>query len=226
MVAMAGFFYRYNSNSNAHYKLPQYFDNTLIHMEWSRNYITEIKMDSNNAPLSLTRIWTNMEWRAPIDMKVHPDGSIYVAEWGLDFQGTGSRITRIRYQLQGQDPICVITPSKNAGVLPLDVTFSAAGSTDYLGGSVTMRWDFNLDGIPDAEGLTVQRTFNTPGIQIVKLTVTDKSGRSSGCTASVVAGNDPAKITLDIPVPGSIFNWGDTIPYRARVDDLEDGSTA
>jgi glucose/arabinose dehydrogenase len=230
-TSMAGFFYRYDPNSNAPYKLPQYFDNTLIHMEWSRNYLTEIKMDSNNAPLSLTRVWTwtgdnNMEWHAPIDMKIHPDGSIYIAEWGIDFQGSQSRISRLRYQLQGQDPICTITPSKNAGILPLEVSFSAEGSADYLGGSVTMKWDFDLDGNPDAEGLTAQRTFNTPGIQVVKLTVTDKSGRSSGCTASVVAGNDPAKITLDIPVPGSIFNWGDTIPYRARVDDLEDGSTA
>ena len=99
---MAGFFYRYDPNSNAPYKLPQYFDNTLIHMEWSRNYLTEIKMDSNNAPLSLTRVWTwtgdnNMEWHAPIDMKIHPDGSIYIAEWGIDFQGSQSRISRLRY---------------------------------------------------------------------------------------------------------------------------------
>lgn len=223
---MVGFFYRFDATLDAPYKLPQYFDNTLIHMEWSRNYITEIKMDSNGAPLSLTRIWTNMEWRAPIDMKIHPDGSIYVAEWGVDFQGTGSRITRIRYRLQGQDPICVITPTKKAGNLPLEVVFSAEGSTDYLGGVANMQWDFDLDGTSDAEGITTQHTFTTPGMQVVKLTVSDQNGRSSGCTTSIVAGNNPARITLNLPIPGSIFNWGDTIPFRAQIDDIEDGSTA
>jgi hypothetical protein len=70
-TAMLGPFIRFNPNWNAEHKLPQYFENTMIFMEWSRNRIAEIKFDSSGNVFAINPLWNSFEWRSPIDMKVH-----------------------------------------------------------------------------------------------------------------------------------------------------------
>jgi hypothetical protein len=67
---MLGPFIRFNSSWNAQHKLPQYFDNSIIFMEWARNQIAEIKFDSNGNVFEINPLWNAIEWRSPIDMKV------------------------------------------------------------------------------------------------------------------------------------------------------------
>lgn len=75
-------------------------------------------------------------------------------------------------------------PSSPSDYAPLTVTFSAAGSSEQLGGTIIeYRWDFPT-GSP-VYGVDSSYTFNTPGDNPVKLTVTDNEGVSSDTSVTV-----------------------------------------
>ncbi|MFT4049952.1 MAG: PKD domain-containing protein [Solirubrobacterales bacterium] len=55
--------------------------------------------------------------------------------------------------------------------------FSAAGSSDYEGDSLTYDWAF--DGMPGGTGATVRKTFSSEGPHTVAVTVTDATGTAT-----------------------------------------------
>jgi hypothetical protein len=130
--AFLGPYIRSNNTNDGSSLLPAYFDNTMIFMEWRREYILEMKMDENGNIVVINPMWPSYEWWGPIDMKIAHDGWIYVAEYGTDFEGLvrPARITRLRYTTQPKVPKCDIKASVTSGVAPLEVQFSAADSRD------------------------------------------------------------------------------------------------
>ncbi|RLG04612.1 MAG: hypothetical protein DRN68_09640, partial [Thaumarchaeota archaeon] len=60
-----------------------------------------------------------------------------------------------------------------------EVSFDASGSGDPDGEIVEYAWDFDGDGVTDAEGIEVFHTFAEPGTYTVKLTVTDDDGATA-----------------------------------------------
>ncbi|WP_073583978.1 glycoside hydrolase family 6 protein, partial [Vibrio quintilis] len=72
-----------------------------------------------------------------------------------------------------------------SGTVPLSVDFSAAGSSDKDGDSLTYTWDFG-DGVTDA-GESVSHTFTEAGDYTVKLTVSDGTLSDSAMTVIHVA---------------------------------------
>ncbi|MFA9270008.1 MAG: PKD domain-containing protein [Baekduiaceae bacterium] len=83
------------------------------------------------------------------------------------------------------------------------VAFSAAGTTDPDGDTMTYAWAFG-DG-QTADGQQAQFTFATPGPKTVKLTVTDAGGRSTALTATVQVSAPPVveqpAPAQDVPAP-------------------------
>ena len=62
------------------------------------------------------------------------------------------------------------------------VLFNGTFSSDFDGDIVAYAWDFNGDGTTDASGAMVERTFTTPGLYQVSLTVTDDGGNRDTVT--------------------------------------------
>lgn len=98
------------------------------------------------------------------------------------------------YEVQNTAPepkiqIVTAVPSTTSNTL-----FSAAGSTDAEGDSMTYDWKF--DGAPGVSGLTTQKMFILDGPHSVQLTVTDKTGAASQTSAqfNVERGFLPLKI--------------------------------
>ncbi|MFZ4519739.1 MAG: PKD domain-containing protein, partial [Microthrixaceae bacterium] len=90
----------------------------------------------------------------------------------------------------------VTTPSTPVGDAPFTVGFDASTST-VAKSPATYRWDFP-DGSTQS-GVSVSKTFNTIGIQTVKLTVTDPDGDSSVALKNVTVQAPPTTTTTTVP---------------------------
>jgi len=106
--------------------LPQYFDNTVVLMEWRREYLLELKLDDDGNLLKINPLWNSWEWRGPIDMKIGPDGAAYIVEYGTDFEGLvrPAQISKIQYSRDRKLPLCSFTLSPSTGQPPLTVSFN------------------------------------------------------------------------------------------------------
>ena len=236
--AMLGPFYRHDGRSAASGfsattgVLPAYFNNTVFLMEWRREYILELKMDSKGQLLKINHLWDSFEWRGPIDMAISPDGWIYVAEYGTDFEGLirEPRITRLRYTTQPRVPSCDLEATPSSGQAPLSVALSAAASTDP--GNLKLTYMFSVPGAQEqfpttyAPSPNVTATYTTNGLYFARVTVRNDMGAEASCTAPTIVGNTAPTVNFTFPPAGAVFPWGDVIPYDILVTDAEDGSTA
>ncbi len=122
---------------------------------------------------------------------------------------------------ENQVPVASAQADMTAGEAPLTVLFDAAGSSDSDGAIVTYSWDFNSDGIEDAEGMTVEHTFTEAGQYRVTLTVTDDSGASARDTGIVieVTDNNVPQISDFSVTPEVIENPFTQATFNATVSD-------
>ena len=87
-------------------------------------------------------------------------------------------------------PTAVISASTTQGDAPLEINFSASGSTDPDGSISSYNWDFG-DG-STGSGMTVSHTFTQPADYTVSLTVIDNSGAASQPATLSINANDPS----------------------------------
>ena len=133
----------------------------MFFADWSRDWIATLELDAQGKPKAITEFMPNADFRHPQDIEMGADGSLYVLEWGRDFNYAGSGINpdsglyRIDYAKGTRTPVARATADKDSGPAPLTVQFSSAGSEDADGDDLTFAWDFgdgaDLDrGQPDA----------------------------------------------------------------------------
>ena len=111
------------------------------------------------------------------------------------------------------------------GSVPFTVTFDANAS--QIKNPVDWEWDFENDGIVDAYSAAVQHTFRSPGLNEVKLTITDaqglthrktldvnvaRAGTVAKVSANPVAGPVPLEVTFD--GSGSTTDDGEIVSYK------------
>ena len=123
-TAMGGPVYHYSTNVTTKTRLPPYFDQTLFVWEWSRGYIKEIKIDDDGSPLKINPFLPTFQLLRPIDLKIGPDGVIYLIEWGSNFGGGNADAKIERLDYLGTRPTLLATHSGNLLQLtwPADAT--------------------------------------------------------------------------------------------------------
>jgi cytochrome c len=155
-----------------------------------------------------------------MDMEFGPDGALYVLDYGTGW-GSGdasSAVHRIEYSSGGgRSPVAIAAANPTSGNAPLTVQFSSAGTSDPDGDPITYAWDFTTNGSTDSTAANPSFTYTSNGDFTATLTVRDSTGRSS--TASVVIGVGRPTVTLNQPLNGRLFNFGDAIPYQVTVTD-------
>ncbi|MCM2679205.1 glycoside hydrolase family 6 protein [Echinimonas agarilytica] len=103
-----------------------------------------------------------------------------------------------------QAPIAVATSDITSGDAPLSVMFDATGSSDPDGpdGNLTYSWNFG-DGTT-ASGDMVSHTYNSAGIYLATVTVSDGEKESSASISITAVGNEaPIASASASPVSGS-----------------------
>src|SRR6266478_944381 len=226
-TAMGGPVYHYKTNVIKTTKLPAYYDNTLFIWEWSRDYIKEVKVDDDGSVLKINPFLPSFTFNRPIDLKIGPDGVIYMIEWGTGFNGSNpdAKLTRIDYVGGNHAPVALAHGTPNNGSVPLTVQFSSAGTYDPDNHPITLAWSFFGDGVTNSTLASPSFTYTNAGNYQAQLMVTDSLGNQSIANVPISAGNNRPVVTIQQPPNGAIFDWGTALAYQISVSDIEDGST-
>jgi PKD repeat protein len=226
--------YDFDPDSDSPTKFPAAFDGQWFIGEWNNGWIKQATLNDSGEATDVqcwvacsNTVFPGGGYKRPHELEFGPDGSLYVIEWGSGFGGNNadSGIYRIDYTKGARKPIAHASADPSSGVLPLEVHFSADGSVDPEGTSLTYAWDFDGNGTTDSTEADPVHTYTTPGTFQARLTVTDASGLTGSDTVPIIAGNSMPQVNLILPENGKVADFGDLIPYEIEVTDAEDGST-
>jgi len=87
-------------------------------------------------------------------------------------------------------PTAAISTSGTAGIAPFAVNLSGSGSSDPDGTIASYSWNFG-DGSPANTTVSPSKTYSTPGIYTVTLTVTDNQGATGTATQLITVTATP-----------------------------------
>jgi PKD repeat protein len=86
----------------------------------------------------------------------------------------------------GQPPVAAASATPASGTVPLNVTFSSAGSSDPDGAIAAYEWSFG-DGSTVAAGASVSHVYGSAGSYTAQLKVTDDTGLSATRSLAISA---------------------------------------
>jgi glucose/arabinose dehydrogenase/type 1 glutamine amidotransferase len=227
-TCMGGPVYHYKTNVVNSKKLPAYYEGSVFIWEWSRNYIKEVKTDESGNVLKISPFLPTFTFIRPIDLKVGPDGCIYLIEWGTGYSGSNpdARLSRIEYTGGNHAPVAIAKGTPDNGPAPLTVQFSSAGTYDPdTNDVISLSWSFFGDGSTNSTASTPTFTYTNVGNYQAQLTVRDLLGNQSIADVPITVGNTRPVVTVSQPPNGAIFDWGRGLVYQVSVFDAEDGST-
>jgi glucose/arabinose dehydrogenase len=146
------------------------------------------------------------------------------------YYSTGSQVRRIFYSVGGNNPpAAVASANPLGGAVPLNVTFSAAGSSDPdSGDTLTYFWNFG-DGTPEASttSLTLAHTYTAAGVFTATLRARDNHfAFSPPVTVQIQAGNTPPVPVIGVPGAGDTFRVGQVVNLTGSATDAENGTLA
>jgi cytochrome c len=94
--AAAGPVYHFDAALKSATKLPAEYDNCLFLYEWMRNWIVAVKLDANGERVELKRFAPEQSFKHPTDLKLGPDGALYVIEFGTGWENNkDAQIVRV-----------------------------------------------------------------------------------------------------------------------------------
>ncbi len=223
---MGGPIYKYDPNLESDTKFPEYFDNTVVFGEFTRNKLFSFRTNGSGQLQGIDPLLTAFRWDNPMDMQFGPDGHLYVLEYGNGFfrANPEAKLSMVRYVKNGRAPVAKAAATPSSGQAPLTVRFSSAGSYDAdPGDTITYAWDFLGDGTATSTEANPSFTYTENGVYRARLTVTDSTGRSAVAIREIVVGNTAPTVKITSPANGSFFNWGDKVSWTVEVTDPEDG---
>jgi PKD repeat protein len=228
--------YHYDPNNPSKTKFPPYYDNSVFLGEFNVDTLREVKLDSQNRIFKINSlldcgqalITTAFEFECdnPMDMQFGADGSYYLLTYGDGFFNINPDAGMYRFDyVKGQRaPKAVLTTDRTDGPAPLTVQFNGSGSSDPdPGDSITYQWDFG-DGSAMSTEANPTHTYTKAGRYTAVLTVTDSAGKETKTSTVITAGNTSPTITIDAPVDGGLFSFGDTLQFKVHVTDPEQSS--
>lgn len=230
---LAGPRYYYDGAQTSKQRLPIEFDEVFFYYDFNTSKVWGIEMDANgnitnNEQLSSSIFPTGSD--GFIDMKIGPDGHLYILAYGTGCcpqnSGTG-RLIRIDYTgiTTNSAPVVILTADPTNGALPLTVNFSGAGTTDPNGDTpLSYAWDFTTDGTVDATTQDTSFTYTVAGTYNAQLKVDDGNGGIGVKNVTIYAGNTLAVFDFISPPNGGFFDWDDDMSFSLNVTDAEEGN--
>jgi PKD repeat protein/glucose/arabinose dehydrogenase len=216
-------------------KFPPYYDGSVIIGEFGQDTMREVKLDAENRVQKINPFLNcgqapapgfAFECDNPMDMQFGDDGAFYLLTYGDGFfnMNPDAGMYRWDYVKGKRAPRPVLTTDRTDGTTPLTVEFSSEGTADPdPGDSIVIDWDFG-DGTGSTDP-NPTHTYTERGRYTAVLKVTDSSGQSAATSTVITVGNTSPSISIALPVEGTTFAFGDTIPYSVSVSDPEDGSS-
>jgi len=158
----------------------------------------------------------------PIELQDGPGGDLYYTYFDPEQPGQGS-LHRIRYVQGDRGPEAAVVATPTEGPVPLDVAFSAAGSTDPDGDELDYAWDLDGDGAyDDATGAETAHTYPQAGTVRAGVRVTDTLGETASAHVRVTAGDTSPRPVIESPAGGSAWSVGAPIVFQGSAEDDEE----
>ncbi|ASR34964.1 glucose dehydrogenase [Prauserella marina] len=223
---MGGPVYRFDPELDSLTKFPEYYDGKNFAYEWDRGWIKEITVGPDGERGDIAPFFDSMTLTRPMNIEFGPDGSLYVLDYGSGYFGgaADSAVYRIDYTKGNRTPQVQLSADTTSGPGPLEVTFDPSGTTDPDGDELSYEWDFDGDGTTDStEAGPVTHTYGENGQYQARLAVTDETGLTGAASVTITVGNTEPAVTLETPVNGGFFGFGDSVPFKVTVTDPEDG---
>ncbi|MFD4177158.1 PQQ-dependent sugar dehydrogenase [Streptomyces anulatus] len=216
---MAGPVYDFDADLDSAVKFPASLDGRFFATEYGRKWIKPVEVKADGSPGTIdTFPWTGTQ---VMDSAFGPDGALYVLDYGTG--ANNQALYRVEHLAgSNRSPVAKAAADRTSGPTPLAVSFSSAGSADPEGGNLGYAWDFG-DGATSTAA-NPSHTYTTAGTFNPTLTVTDPEGLTGTASLVVTAGNSAPTVTLDTPADGSLFSFGDSVPFTVSVSDPEDGA--
>ena len=149
------------------------------------------------------------------DLEEGPDGNLYYVSI---FEGTFTKISA-----PGPfAPTAAATATPSAGMAPVTVQLSSAGSSDPYGGPLTYSWDFG-DGSPASTVANPTHPYTQNGTFTATVTV-GSGGQTSQASTKVVVGHAPPTASITSPAANATYTAGSTIGFTGTATDPADGS--
>ncbi|MET8149974.1 PQQ-dependent sugar dehydrogenase [Actinoplanes sp. NPDC049668] len=217
---MAGPAYDYSPQSRSRTKWPRTFEGKPLFYEWTRDYIKAFSL-THGQVTSIEDVAPDVVTDNPMDMEFGPDGALYILEYGDGFfsENPEAQLARIDWTRGNRTPVPVVAADVTAGLAPLTVQFSSAGTTDPDGDALRYAWDFDADGRIDSRAPNPSFTYTENGVYEATLIVTDSTGRRAWASVQIVVGNTIPVVTLTAEPAGGTFQFGDVVTFTVTVED-------
>jgi glucose/arabinose dehydrogenase/endonuclease YncB( thermonuclease family) len=202
----AGFFY---TGTN----FPATYQNRFFFSDYGHGFIRTLQTDANDnlVPNSVVDFMTEPNASGPVSMRLGSDGYLYYIAINTN------ELRRIRFIDPNSPPTVSASANPTNGLLPLNVQFSSAGTSDPNGRPLTYSWDFD-DGTTSTAA-NPSHTFATAGTYNVTLTATNNVPASGQDTVEVTAGSQPPTAHISTPGASLLYKVGDTINFSGTGTD-------
>jgi len=193
------------------------YQNAYFYADYAMGEIYVMKVDANDQVVPGSQAIFSTAADGPVDVEIGPDGDVYYLSINM------GELRHIRYVGDNRPPVAAASATPKAGLAPLTVNFSSAGSGDPdTGQTITYSWDFG-DGSPPDTSPNPSHTYAANGNYVATLTVTDPYLLTATKTVLIQVGNTPPTATIASPADGSNYNIGDTITFSGSGTDTQDG---
>ncbi|WP_380679341.1 ThuA domain-containing protein [Salinigranum sp. GCM10025319] len=183
---MSGPVFRSSEDHDSSVGLPASFDGKYFMMEWGAGWIKYVSFDDDGNVMEVDPFLPNTEFLHPMDMKVGPDGSLYVVEWGSGAFAPTNDDSGI-YRINHSDVL-----------LPLP-TFASEEVSVEVGGSTTV--EATLTNSVSSALESGEVTLSAPDGSNIEI-----SG-ASGTTFDSIAPGESQSMSWDVAAPDSTGSY-------------------
>lgn len=204
---------------------PSYHGNVFVADYANRSIRRLIRDPSGDVLADPVFLWTGLA-RTPVDLEVGPDGALYYLSFGVPYGGLPDQAALFRIDWIGttnQVPVPFAAATPTAGMAPLAVQFSSAGSIDPDFGPSALQYQWSFGDGAFSTSANPNHVYAQNGRYTALLTVSDGAASASSQAILVEVGGKP-RVSIATPLADSSYVAGQSIPFQGSASDPEDGS--
>lgn len=207
---------------------PAAYQGNLFLGDYSNRFIRRLILDQDGGVVADPIFLAPPFAGTPVDLAVGPDGALYFLTYGVFVGGLPDSATLQKIEWVGSSnaaPIAAASATPAAGLPPLAVQFSSAGSfdPDAAPQALAYAWDFGDGAVSTQQDPS--HVYAVKGLYQARLTVSDGQLSATSAPLAIEVGGKPVAL-IAAPAQGAKYTAGQVVPFQGSGTDPEDGPLA